>query len=80
MNVSDDKQPRTHQTQLRSLSAADFRNFGAGQLAYVRPAFIENRPGWAVHGADGTPVTFSARRDTAFVLARQNDLEPVSVQ
>ncbi len=81
MNIVDDKpQPFAHHAQLRSLSAADFRNFGAGHLAYVRPALIENRPGWAVHGADGTPVTFSSRREIAFVLARQNDLEPVSVQ
>lgn len=80
MNIADDKQPLVLEAQLRSLSAADFRSFGVGQLAYVRPALIENRPGWAVHGADGAPVTFSSRREIAFVLARQNDLEPVSVQ
>lgn len=80
MNVSDKQTSLSPDHRLRGLSPADFRAFGLGHMAYIRPALIENRPGWAVHAADGTPLTFSPRREVAFVLARQNDLDPVSVQ
>lgn len=80
MDMPEKPTPYHPGLHLKTLSAADFRGFGVGQIAYVRPALIDNRVGWAVHAADGAPLTFSTRREIALVLARQNDLEPVLVQ
>ena len=35
---------------------------------------------YAVHRADGEPVAYVKDRRMAFILARQNDLAPVTVQ
>jgi hypothetical protein len=35
---------------------------------------------YAVHRADGEPVAYVKDRKLAFILARQNDLAPVTVQ
>lgn len=80
MDITADKRALVDSRILRCLSAADFRGYGLGQVAYIRPALVENRPGWAVHAADGSRLAFVPKRDVAFVLARQNDLEPVPVQ
>ncbi len=34
---------------------------------------------YALHRADGSPVALVKDRQTAFIVARQNDLQPVSV-
>jgi hypothetical protein len=61
------------------------------KVVYVRPVSVDSLPDdvraqaaghktlYAVHDADGAPLALVARRDMAFVLARQNDLIPVSV-
>ena len=48
-------------------------------VAFVKSDKIENGEIWRVYTADGTPLANGARRGFAFVLARQNDLEPQSV-
>ncbi|MGB4108170.1 MAG: DUF1150 family protein [Alphaproteobacteria bacterium] len=63
----------------KGLSAQDFRNFGVQQLAYIRPVMIQNRPAFAIHAADGTPLSVMDTRDTAIIAVRHNDLEPVTV-
>ncbi|HRC25988.1 MAG TPA: DUF1150 family protein [Alphaproteobacteria bacterium] len=65
---------------LRALSRGDFLNFGLHQVAYVRPVTVENRRVWAIHAADGTPLHLADSPQTAGVLIRQNDLEPMTVQ
>ncbi len=62
-------------------------------IVYVRPVKIEELPEevraqaqasgaqtlYAVHSADGERLALVPQRSLAFVLARQNDLSPVSV-
>ncbi len=60
------------------MSASDFAAYGVQQIAYVKPVEVEGKPGFAVHAADGTPLTMLPDRDVAFAVVRQNDLEPVS--
>ena len=48
-------------------------------VAFVKSDKIENGEIWRVYTADGTPLAIADSRDFAFVLARQNDLEPQSV-
>lgn len=61
------------------------------RIVYVRPVAVADLPQevraqaggvetlYAVHSADGDRLALVADRRMAFVLARQNDLAPVSV-
>lgn len=64
---------------LRDLSAQDFLAFGLAQLAYIRPIKVEGQIAWALHAADGTVLTIQNQASLVEALARQNDLDPVSV-
>lgn len=57
----------------------DLSNIGLNDVAYIKPAVVEGQRVWAIHAADGTPLTTLATRATAFVAVRQHELEPVSV-
>lgn len=51
------------------------------ELQGVLPAELAETKGkfYAVHAADGTRVAVLTDREAAFIAARQNDMEPVSV-
>lgn len=61
------------------------------RIVYVRPVAVEDLPEdirsqangiknlYAVHDADGQRLALVRDRRLAFVLARQNDLDPVNV-
>jgi hypothetical protein len=69
----------------------DFGTDEAQRIVYVRPVAVADLPAevreqavgmdeiYAVHGADGQRLALVKDRTLAFVLARQNDLAPVSV-
>ena len=57
----------------------DLSNMGLNDVAYIKAATVDGQRVWAVHAADGTPLTTLATRATAFVAVRQHELEPVSV-
>ena len=71
--------------------AFDNKPFENDPLVYVRPVNVADLPEdvqakaqgfdhlYAVHNADGTPMALVRDREMAFVVARQNDLTPVSV-
>ena len=60
-------------------------------IVYVRPVEVENLPEdlqeqaqglktiYAVHSEDGERLAFVQSRDLAFLLARENNMEPVTV-
>lgn len=62
-----------------------------GKTVYVRSVAVKDLPDdvrakaaghetlYAVHDSEGAPLALVAQRNMAFVLARQNDLTPVSV-
>jgi len=60
------------------MSPTDFAAIGLNQIAFVKATVVEGQPVFAVHGADGTPLTVVKDRDLAFAVVRQNDMEPVS--
>ena len=59
-------------------------------IVYVRPVAVADLPGdmraqagdletlWAVHDSDGARLALVADRKLAFLLARQNEMQPVS--
>lgn len=63
----------------KRLSAQDFRTFGVEQVAYIRPILVQNKKAYAIHAADGTPLSVMDTHDTAVIAVRHNDLEPVTV-
>ena len=64
---------------LKNISSRDFLNFGMQQVAYIRPVTLENKTAYAIHAADGTPLTVMESMDVALVVVRHNELEPATV-
>lgn len=68
----------------------DFPESDKARIVYVRPVPVSELPEevqraasgletlYAVHGADGERLALVKDRRLAFILARQNDLSPVS--
>lgn len=79
MVMSNDK-TGTASEALKKITTQDFLRFGVQQVAYVRPVRVEDRVAWAIHAADGTPLTVTDDREVAIALVRHNELEPVTVQ
>lgn len=67
-------------TVLRAISAQDFLSLGTGHIAYIKPVQVMNRTAFALHAADGTAITLTDTSESAWALARQNDLDPVTLQ
>lgn len=69
----------------------DFGEERGERIVYVRAVKVADLPEelraqaggreviWAVHGADGEQLALVADRTLAFILARQNDMSPVSL-
>ncbi|MCR8546784.1 DUF1150 domain-containing protein [Salipiger sp. P9] len=69
----------------------EFKLPGEDRIVYVRPVAADDLPEdvqgqlgglktlYAVHSADGERLALVKDRQLAFVLARQNDLAPVTV-
>jgi hypothetical protein len=64
---------------IRRLSPQELGLLGVNDVAYIKRIVEDGKEGFAVHAADGTRIAVIANRDLAFVVVRQNDMEPVSV-
>ncbi len=64
---------------LRNISAQDFLGFGMHEVAYVRPVQHQGQLVWSLHAADGTALAIQGTAHLAAVLARQNGMEPVTL-
>lgn len=64
---------------LRQLSPKDFAAFGVDHVAYVKPVTVDGSAAFAIHAADGTPLTVLPAREVAWAAVRQHDMEPLSV-
>jgi hypothetical protein len=64
---------------VRQISAQELAMMGVQNVAYVKPVIIDGAARYAIHAADGTQMAVVANRDVAFMMVRQNDLDPVSV-
>jgi hypothetical protein len=65
--------------RLKSISSREFALLGMDNLAYVKRVVVNDEPGFAIHGADGTQLAVVPNEETAYFTIRQNDLEAVSV-
>ena len=65
--------------ELRQLSALELGLLGKDDVAYVKRVIVDGGERYAVHAADGTQIAVLASRELAFIVIRQNDMEPASV-
>jgi len=75
MNNIDD----TTATTLKGLSSQDFLTFGIHDIAYVRKIDTQGQEGFAIHAADGTPLSVMDTMDEAIQLIEHNDLASAHV-
>jgi hypothetical protein len=67
--------------QLAALSTQDFLNLGNDGLSYIRSISHEDgHIAYALFGADGSHISSKQDIETLHVIARQNNLIPMSVQ
>jgi hypothetical protein len=64
---------------IRPLSARELGLLGVNDVAYVKRIVEDGNEAFAVHAADGTRIAVMGNRDLAFLVVRQNDMEPMSV-
>jgi hypothetical protein len=64
---------------LRNISAQEFLSFGLHEVAYIRPVRQEGVIMWSLHAADGTALAVQPHPHHAAVLARQNGMEPITL-
>jgi hypothetical protein len=62
------------------MKTADFAAFGVPVVAYVKRVDLGGIHAYALHGADGEPLSIEASEDMAALAARQKNLMPVMVQ
>jgi hypothetical protein len=53
--------------------------FAVNDLAYIKPVKHDGASAFAIHAADGTPLTVVTDLAIAFATVRQHDMEPLSV-
>ncbi len=61
------------------MTSRAFLALGSMHVAYIKPVTVDGSVAYAIHAADGQELGVFDEREIAFVAARQNDLEPVSV-
>ncbi len=62
------------------MTSQDLLSYGLGQVAYVRTMKVLHKTLWAVHAADGTPLSVFDDEQAALAALAQNDLDPVRLQ
>lgn len=62
-------------TQTITISPEAFAAMAA-DAAYVKPVDHEGKPAYAIHAADGRALAVAPSRELAFIVIRQNELEP----
>jgi hypothetical protein len=60
-------------------ATVDFARLGLNQIAYIRPAIVNNAPGWSIHAATGDTLGAAATFEQAWGAVMQNNMAPVRV-
>lgn len=63
----------------QALSPQDFAALGVDTIAYVKAVMVDDKAGFAIHAADGSPVAVMNDQEVAWAAVRQNGLEPLNV-
>ncbi len=57
----------------------DLARMGLNQIAYIRPATVDNVAVWSIHNAAGDQIGAAESFDQAWGAVRQHDMEPTRV-
>lgn len=82
MSIQATGQPRSvedQQTELREITAEQFRDLGANQVAYVRAGMCDGRKTFVLFNANGTAIGRAASRDVVFEAADEFELTVVAI-
>lgn len=77
--MSQNEALATLNEMLRKISAQDFQNLGSHEIAYIRSITTHNKTSFTVHSANGQRLCVMDTLADAVSVARNNDLEPVTV-
>lgn len=64
---------------VKNISTQDLLDFGIEHVAYVRPIIMMERRVFAIHAADGTPISVVENEVQALQAIAQRDLDAVRV-
>lgn len=64
---------------LKNLKPEDFLTLGDDHIAYVREMDFMGKKHFAIHAADGQPITIASTRDLALSMADETELELVTL-
>ena len=66
--------------KLKTMPEAEFLNLGTPFMAYVKPVTDEdNKPGYALYGANGQLLAVQDEREAVILLAQENNLAPLTL-
>lgn len=65
---------------LKGLSVQDFLAFGVHDIAYIKQIEVDDEIAYAVHAADGTPLSVIKELQEAEFLIQDKDLSYTTVQ
>lgn len=66
-------------TALKDITPRDWAQFGAGEVAYVRPVVVNGTHAIAIHAADGTPIGAAPDMSLAIAAIVEHEMEPLLV-
>ena len=61
---------------IRHISAAQLEIFEVDTIAFVKPVMTETGQAFAIHAADGTPMTIASSASLAAAAIIQNEMLP----
>jgi hypothetical protein len=65
---------------IETMPVPEFLNFGMGQVAYMRGLLVAGKTVYAVHAADGTPISVFNTEEQARAVTAEQDMDLIVVQ
>lgn len=58
---------------------SDLMSWNDENVAFIKPGMEDGKWMWSIYAADGEKIAMTDDREFAFIVAKQNDLNPQSV-
>ena len=58
---------------------SDLMSWNDENVAFIKPGMEDGKCMWSIYAADGEKIAMTDDREFAFIVAKQNDLNPQSV-
>lgn len=58
---------------------AELRSWNDEDVAFIKSDILDGKKMWLICSADGRKLAATDDREFAFIMAKQNDLKPISV-